>query len=336
ARREVESYQARAAQLQQEANTLQNALGKLAAEQQTIQAQIDLNEAKKQQLIEDIEATKKKIEQNKLVAGEMINDIDIADKEPLFIQLASSENIAEIMELYENQLSVNKELKRSTDETKVLQKQLEVQMAEVEQILVDQVNQRALIEQKQAEQQRLLDQTKGEEAAYQQLSAEKSAEINALQAAQAAELAARARSYGGGYTSLTGDGSRGGYPTMWASAPMNAYVDNWGMYTRQCVSYTAFKVSQTYGNMPYWGGVGNANQWPGNARAAGIKTSSVPQAGTVGIVSSGTYGHSAWVESVNADGTINISHFNVGWSGEYAEWYNLSPAYFDTYIYFGG
>ena len=117
---------------------------------------------------------------------------------------------------------------------------------------------------------------------------------------------------------------------------MNSYVDSWGMYSRQCVSYTAFKVAQAYGNMPYWGGVGNANQWPGNARAAGIPTGSTPRVGSVAVVSSGQYGHTAWVEAINPNGTIRISHFNVNWTGNYAVWDNLSPSYFDTYIYFGG
>ena len=43
-----------------------------------------------------------------------------------------------------------------------------------------------------------------------------------------------------------------------------------GYVLTQCVSYTAWKVYQKNGYMPYWGGVGNANQWPGNADSAGI------------------------------------------------------------------
>ena len=43
-------------------------------------------------------------------------------------------------------------------------------------------------------------------------------------------------------------------------------ADPWGMCKRQCVSYTAFMVDKKYGNMPNWGGYGNANQWADNAR----------------------------------------------------------------------
>lgn len=334
-RQQVEELQAESGRLRQQADSLQVELDRLSAEQRTIQAQIDLSQARREKLLADIDETEQKIKQNSIIAGEIINDMAIADDEPLFMQLATSSNIADVIDTFENQLSVQKELKISTDETKKLKVELEKQKEEVDRVLADQEGQRAQLAAKQNEQQQLLDETRGEEAAYQRLTEQKNAEITELQRQQAAELAARARNYGGGYTSLPGDPNRGGYPSRWANAPMNAYVDTWGMYSRQCVSYTAFKVSQNYGNMPYWGGVGNANQWPGNARRAGIPTGTTPKPGSVGIVSAGTYGHAAWVESVNADGTINISHYNVGWGGEYAYWANLNPNYFDTYIYFG-
>jgi len=213
--------------------------------------------------------------------------------------------------------------------------QLETQKVEAERVLNDQKTQKAALVDKQNEQQQLLDQTAGQEIAYQLLSADNKSKIDALRIQQAAELAALASSKGGHYTSSQGDGSRGGYPLKWLNAGLDAYVDDWGMYTRECVSYAAFKVDQAYGNMPYWGGIGNANQWDDNARNIGIPYGNVPKAGSVGVIDNGTYGHVAWVESVNADGTINISHFNIDWNGDYAEWYNVSPSFFNTYIYFG-
>lgn len=333
---QVDQYQARAGELQQEANTLKNELSRLAAEKQTIQTQINLSQAKYEKLVTDIKANEKKIADNKDALGTIIADMYVDDGISPLEMLASSNNIGDYVDKQSYRSSISDNLQETIDTIDRLKKQLEQQKVDVERVIADQKNQRASLAAKEAERQRILNETKGKEAAYQQMSAEKKAEISKLQAQQAAELAARARNYGGGYSSLPGDGSRGGYPSQWANAPMNAYVDDWGMYTRQCVSYTAFKVQQTYGNMPYWGGVGNANQWDDNARAAGIPTGSTPKAGAVAIVNAGTYGHAAWVESVNADGTINISHFNVGWTGDYAEWYNLSPSYFDTYIYFGG
>jgi surface antigen len=333
---QVNEFQTRAGELRQQAYTLQNELNRLAAEKATIQTQIDLSQATYEKLVIDIKDNEQKIADNKEGLGEIIADIQVDEDISPLEMIASSNNIAEYVDKQSYRSSISDNLQQTIDEIAKLKKENEQKKIDVERVLADQKTQREALAAKEAESQGVLAQTRGEEAAYQQMSAAKNSEITKLQAQQAAELAARARSYGGGYSALPGDGSRGGYPSQWASAPMNAYVDNWGMYTRQCVSYTAFKVQQAYGNMPYWGGKGNAHEWDDNARAMGIKVSSVPAAGTVAILNDGSYGHAAWVESVNGDGTINISHYNVGWRGEYAEWNNLSPRYFDSYIYFGG
>ena len=107
---------------------------------------------------------------------------------------------------------------------------------------------------------------------------------------------------------------------------MDSMVDNWGMYNRECVSYTAWKVYQSGRRMPYWGGVGNANQWDDNARRAGIPVDSTPKAGDVAIKHIGYYGHAMYVESVNADGTINISQYNASYDGRYSTASHVSPA----------
>ena len=83
-------------------------------------------------------------------------------------------------------------------------------------------------------------------------------------------------------------------------------ADSWGMWNRECVSYTAWKVYQTYGYMPYWGGVGNANQWPGDAQAAHIPTGSTPRVHSVAISMGGAFGHATYVESVNGNSIIYI------------------------------
>ena len=87
----------------------------------------------------------------------------------------------------------------------------------------------------------------------------------------------------------------------------------------------------------YWG---NANQWPNSARNRGYTVSTTPRAGSVGVMMSGPYGHVVWVESVNGNGTINISQYNYwlrgtangGW-GHYSEFKNVSPSAYQSYIY---
>lgn len=134
-----------------------------------------------------------------------------------------------------------------------------------------------------------------------------------------------------GGTILAGDPAHGGYPAKWDNARQDSMLDSWGMYNRECVSYAAWKVYQTYGTMPYWGGIGNANQWVRDAKAAGIATGTTPQARSVAISMSGYYGHAMWVEKVSGD-MIYVSQYNYDLRGHYSEmWVNASHF---TYIYF--
>lgn len=126
--------------------------------------------------------------------------------------------------------------------------------------------------------------------------------------------------------------SNGDYPSYLADAPIDAVVDPWGMYNRESVSYTAWKVHQKNGHMPYWGGYGNANQWPGNAKAAGIEVSNAPRPESVAISMNGAYGHAMWVEDVLADGQIKVSQYNNNLRGSYTE--SIMPARELVYIYF--
>lgn len=57
-------------------------------------------------------------------------------------------------------------------------------------------------------------------------------------------------------------------------------------------------------------GLGNANTWYETARSLGMAVGSTPKAGAVGTTTRGDYGHVVYVESVNKDGTIEISEMN--------------------------
>jgi surface antigen len=131
---------------------------------------------------------------------------------------------------------------------------------------------------------------------------------------------------------VAGDPGHGGYPAYLDNAYQDSVFDPWGMWNRECVSYTAWKVQQTYGNMPNWAGVGNANQWPGDAQQWGIPTGSIPKVHSVAISMAGGYGHAMWVEAVNGN-TIYVSQYNFDLAGHYSEM-TLNGSGL-TYIYFG-
>jgi surface antigen len=124
---------------------------------------------------------------------------------------------------------------------------------------------------------------------------------------------------GSGSRLIAGNNGDDTYPNNWRSAPQDSMLDNWGMFNRECVSYTAWKVYESGRNMPYWGGSGNANQWPGDARAAGIPVDGNPKVGDVAIKPSGPYGHAMYVEHVYSDGSIYVSQYNAQLNGTYSE-----------------
>lgn len=310
---EIGQYQAEAGRLQTQADTLQNKISAINAQKQAIQAQIDLNQAKHDQLVVEIDETEKKIDQQKDILGETLANLYV-DAEVTSLELiASSKSIGDYMDKQEYRSAIRDKLNQSIKKVRELRQQLNDQKVEVGRILADQQAQRQMLAVQEAEQARLLEQTRGEEAAYQQLISQRNSEISSLQAQQAA---LNARFTGG--SAGTGPACGGGYPARWCEIPMDAAVDSWGMYNRQCVSYTAWKVASTGRYMPYWGGIGNANQWDDNARAQGIPVDSNPRAGDVAISNAGYYGHAMYVESVNSDGSINISQYNAGWDGRYS------------------
>ncbi len=68
----------------------------------------------------------------------------------------------------------------------------------------------------------------------------------------------------------------------------------------------------------------NANRWDDMARAAGLLVDKNPAAGAIFQTDSGWYGHVGYVESVNADGSINVSERN--YSGCYGVLFSTIPA----------
>ena len=340
---QIDSFNAQAEALKAQGDSYGRELGNLNNQKAQIQAQLDLSIAKANQLTEQIKQNEKKIEDNKSLLGKTIADLYIDDKISPLEMLASSNSIADYVDKQSNREQIQQSVQSTIKEIKALKKELEAQKKAVDQEVANQTFAREQLATKEAEVANLMAQVQGQEASYRTLSEQSRAQKDQVQSQQQAAINAAMRRGGGGNT-VAGDPGKGGYPTKWANS--NYYspvVDDWGMYSRQCVSYTAWKVHQasTQGrgrDMPYWGGRGNANQWPDNAQRAGIPVSSKPSAGSVGVLMAGEYGHVVWVESVNSDGTINISQYNsntngLGW-GNYSEAYNVSPNTYQYYISF--
>ncbi|HSE61016.1 MAG TPA: CHAP domain-containing protein [Candidatus Saccharimonadales bacterium] len=307
---EQAALQAQAAQFRQQADTLQNQLNALQAEANILQGQIDLNNAKLGQLNEQITQTEKKISNQQKVLGDNLVTIYLdSSVTPLEI-LASSSSISDYIDQQEYRDTIRSQLQDSITTVKKLKEDLGKQKKDLENVIADQNVRRQALADKQSEQQTLLAQTQGQEAAYQQLAASRNDRIRQLRLEQAAANA----KWGG---SVSYEPRGGGYPSYWADIPMDSTLDNWLMYNRECVSYTAFRIGASGRYQPT--GFGNAIQWPGAARARGIPVDRSPRAGDIAVWPVGYYGHVMYVEAVSNDGSIYISEYNFDWTGRYSE-----------------
>ncbi|REI32077.1 CHAP domain-containing protein [Staphylococcus felis] len=78
------------------------------------------------------------------------------------------------------------------------------------------------------------------------------------------------------------------------------------LYTAgQCTWYVYDKVGDEIGST--WG---NANNWDDAASAAGYTVNTTPEAGSILQTDMGPFGHVAYVESVNDDGSVTVSEMN--------------------------
>lgn len=316
-------------QLATQANSYQDAIDKLQAQINSLQAAINDNEAKIAELQKQIDEAQAELNRQKQVLGENIKTMYLEGQITTIEMLASSKNLSDFVDKQQYRNSVQNKIKDTLDRINKLKDQLKEQQTQLQSRNKDLADQRGQVASSQSQQQQLLNYTAAQKATYDSQIKSNNSAIASLRAQQAAAN----QRLGGGAAVIPGDPNHGNYPAYWNNAPQDSLLDSWGMLNRECVSYTAWKVYEAYGYMPYWGGVGNANQWPGNAEAAGIPTGSTPRVGSVAISMGGYYGHAMWVEAVDGN-TIHVSQYNFDLAGHYSEMTINGSGL--IYIYFGG
>jgi peptidoglycan DL-endopeptidase CwlO len=316
-----ESNQAASNDLANQASSYQDAINKLEQQINALQQSIVDTQLKSQEIERQIAQAQAELDQQKKVLSESIASMYVEGQiSPLEI-LASSNDISDYVNKQAYRNSVQSQVKTTLDKINSLKTQLVAQQRELEVSLADLKNQQSQLSTTQYEQNQMLAYTEGQKATYDQQIKNNKSKIAELRRQQ---IAANARFIGApGSGTACGGGYPGSAPGPWGRWGCNYAMDNtidpWGMYNRQCVSYTAFKVEASGRYMPYWGGYGNANQWDDNARRMGIPVDSNPQPGDVAVSNSGYYGHVMYVEAVYDDGRILVSQYNAGWTGLYSE-----------------
>lgn len=325
------SAQATVNGLQAQAASYADAIAQLQAQINGLQASIAQNQALQQSLQAQIVAAQAEIEQQRAILANDVKSMYV-DGTPSSLEiLATSKNLSDFVDKQEYRTRVQNKLQDTLQKIAALQKQLQDQKAKVETLISSMQAQQAQLASDRAQQQSMLNYNQQQQADYNAQIQANNTKVAQLRAAQAAAN----RQLSGGAGVVAGDPGHGGYPAIYDRSPQDSMTDSWGMYNRECVSYAAWKVYQTYGYMPFWGGYGNANQWPGNAARAGIPTGHTPKVHSVAIWNVGYYGHAMWVEAVNSDGSLWVSQYNYDYYGHYSEM-RVSPSMAAnlTYIYF--
>lgn len=302
-----------ATDLEVQADSLQGAINQLQSQINSLQSQIDANNARNDDLQKQIVAAEAELARQRGILGENIRAMYLDGQISTLEMLASSKDLSSFFDKQQYRDIVKDKIKNTLDKVTALKTQLRTQKEEVERLLAEQHTLQGNIATQKAQQDQLLNANLSEQNSLNQTIKANFSRISELRREQAV---ANARLFGFGLQNIP---DTSGYP--WPNVPFpDGGYDPWGMGYRQCVSYTAWHVWKDGKYMPAWGllGLGNANQWPGDARAYGIPVDSNPTPGSVAIKDIGAYGHSMYVEHNYGDGTILVSQYNGLWDGNYS------------------
>ncbi len=111
------------------------------------------------------------------------------------------------------------------------------------------------------------------------------------------------------------------YPANLKNAALDAIVDPWNFYNRECTSFAAWclnsrngvKFTNQYLGASRWG---NANTWGTVAKSLGVTVNMTPAVGAIAWWTTGKYGHVAWVSAVNGS-SVFIEEYNYKVRGGY-------------------
>jgi len=311
-------------QLGREAATLKSTITDLKTEIIDLDKQINHTTGKIRHLNNDIHKAKKDLSGQRHLLGLNMRKVYTEQDISTLEMLASSKNFSHFVDQEQYHANVHEKIDIASHRIETLMDQLDGEKKSVENLMTDQKAMQANVNSRRKENTRLLGLNKRQQHSFQKKLNANSAKIAALHRQQAA---INQRGVVGGKSRINvartaprqkriTSGTQ--YPWPNVRFP-NTIVDPWGMYKRQCVSYTAWRVASSGRHMPYWGGRGNAKNWDDNARRAGIPVSRTPHRGDVAISNAGTYGHAMYVEAVNNDGTVSVSQYNAHWDGRYSE-----------------
>ena len=302
------------------AESLEQVIEGLELEIYALEVKIASNEIVAAELAEKIQANEEKLNVQKTALASLLVDNYFDEQPDTIMLLAGSNSLSDLTERQTRAETVKNQINLSARNIKAIKLELEDQKAEVDRILVDQANQKQVIEEKRAEQNALRIQYINNAESF---SAE-AEEARKVKEKEISEEIARLNSSGVAAFGIDT------YPYQNECPEKNLwYGTQWG-YVCQCTSYAGYKAYEHWGvYIAYWG---NAYSWDESAVARGYRVDRNPAPYTIAVSNSGAWGHVMWVESVNENGTINLSEYNnpyssaSGLAGDYGYRIGVSTA----------
>ena len=287
------------------ASLLQTKVNELGMQIASAELAIAETRAQVDDLNTQIKVAEQKLEDEQNALAELLVNMHFeGDAEPITI-LAGSVSISDLAEKQARSEVVKQQITATAAKIKDTKIKLEEDKAKVEELLEQQKVAKAELESTKQEQQALVTKYQNDAAAYEAVAKEA---LEAQRAAEQAEKEAHPELYGGstytGYNTYPWQGDCPGNQDAYGTTINGVYV---GGYVCECVSYVGWKAYEYYGLYLAWG---NANYWDNKARLYGYTVDHTPTAGSIGQMDDRLYGHVWWVESVNADGSVNVTEYN--------------------------
>ena len=287
------------------ANLFQAKVSELNAQIANSEREIAATTARVDELKQQIVETEKKLNDEQGALAELLVNMHFeGDAEPITI-LAGSVSISDLAEKQARNEVVKQQISATATKVRKAKEKLEADKTEVEELLEEQKIAKANLESTRAEQQALVTKYQNDVAAYEAIAA---AALEAQRVAEQDEKEAHPERYGGsaytGYNTYPWQADCPHLQDAYGTVINGTYI---GGYVCECVSYVGWKAYEAYGLYLAWG---NANYWDDNAWAYGYRVDNIPEPDSIGQIDDALYGHVWWVESVNADGSVNVTEYN--------------------------
>lgn len=309
------------------AQTLEGEVARLNAEIAALEADIAKNQAIANDLSAQISENEIKLDLQQTALAKLLVDIHFEDEPDAIVLLAGSSSLSDLAEKQSRQSTAKTQIAASADAISTLKASLESQKQSVDALIASAEASRSEVTTKRNQQNALIEKYKDNAEAY-------ARDAAAAREKMQQEIAAEIAKYNSG--GVVGEGYNS-YPYA-ANCPRdNVQYLVVGGYVCQCTSYAGWKVQEYWGI--YISAWGDAKNWGYSASRYGYVVDNNPAPHTVAFSTTGIYGHVMWVESVNANGTINLTEYNNSASsksrlpGDFGARYNVNPNLY-RYIHF--